>query len=89
MLKLGKENQKGGRKVDKRGKPTTCLTLVPPPCGKNCPRRAWNCHAHGNCEAYARYVKQCEAERKARFEEGEVIREVKKAEERFKRRSKR
>ena len=48
------------------------LTLAQPPCGRDCPKRAWDCHKPGNCEEYDQFVSECAELRKRRSMESDV-----------------
>ena len=64
-----KEQKKGGVSVyhtDLR------LTLAQPPCGKNCPKRAWDCHVRGKCKEYDEFVNECAELRRRRDLENDV-----------------
>ena len=60
----------GGDNMPGKGsEPFYKVSLVPTVCKKDCPDRAFDCHAH--CERYAVYQRKCEEERKKRQFEGQ------------------
>lgn len=50
------------------------VTLVPPECPRDCPKRSWDCHP--KCKTYAEYRAKCDAEIHKRELESVVVGEL-------------
>lgn len=64
-----KDKAKGGVRMARNN---LRLTLASPPCGPNCPNRAWDCHKAGHCAPYDDFVAECAELRKKRDMERDV-----------------